>query len=163
MLRTLVTLVWATLLLVAAPVTAETVIEGELAAGDTPPLPANLRRSDPAYLRDLHPFEANAYDFITISLTSEFDAYLILLGPDGTEVTSDDDSGGSRNSLIENYRLPQTGTYQAVATSYGTGDTGPYTLTISTPLSAFSVSDCSVISRMKRAMRMRWRRSAESA
>lgn len=66
---------------------------------------------------------------VTIDLVSEtFDSYLHLLGPDGTEVETDDDSGGACHARISTF-LPADGTYRIVAASLS-GDTGAFTLSV---------------------------------
>ena len=67
-------------------------------------------------------FSAKAGDTVTISLVSpgdEVDTYLLLLNADGAQLTFDDDSGGGRNSLIEDYEIPVDGDFIIVANSYG--------------------------------------------
>ena len=69
------------------------------------------------------------------------DTYLYLYGPDGLLVDENDDIvlGSQTDSRIPcpndgcgpNFRtLTQTGTYIIIATSFGSGDTGGYTLTL---------------------------------
>ena len=83
-------------------------------------------------------FQAQAGEVISIAMdqtSGDLDCLLVLLGPDGEELTSDDDSGDNYNSLIEGYRLPVSGTYTIVATRYngsGGSSTGSYTLTLLT-------------------------------
>jgi len=64
---------------------------------------------------------------VTIEVMSDdFDAYLYLIGPDGTEIGSDDDAGGActaRLSLV----LPWDGTYMVVAGAWGNA-TGAFTI-----------------------------------
>jgi hypothetical protein len=79
----------------------------------------------------LYTFSANANDSITVSLNSSaFDSYLYLLGPSGSVVASDDDSGGGTNSLIR-YTAATGGTYTIEATSYSSGSTGSFALGLS--------------------------------
>lgn len=76
-------------------------------------------------------FSGQAGDIVEISLSSEdFDSRLTLLDAEGSELTSNDDSMGSRNSLIAPYPLPETGSYIIRASSFGGGETGSYTLTV---------------------------------
>jgi tetratricopeptide (TPR) repeat protein len=83
---------------------------------------------DGSYI-NIHTFEGQAGEAISIELVSEaFDTYLILLGPDEQPLAEDDDGNGGTNSRIV-VTLPTTGTYQMVASSYAAGETGPYTLT----------------------------------
>ncbi len=76
-----------------------------------------------------HTFEGTAGETIRIDMASEeFDAYLILLGPDGGRITQDDDSNGGTNARIL-VTLPSTGTYQILANSYRAGAVGGYVVT----------------------------------
>lgn len=80
---------------------------------------------------------------ITILLTSEtFDSFLTLLGSDGTELASDDDSGGGKNARITDFTLPADGTYTIVVESYNRVSSGDYELSVTgmapTPAPFFS-------------------------
>ena len=78
---------------------------------------------------NIHTFEGTAGEHIRIDLVSEaFDAYLILVGPDGEWVDQNDDGGNGTNAQLV-LTLPVDGTYQVWANSYSAGETGPYTLT----------------------------------
>jgi len=62
--------------------------------------------------------------------SSDFDAYLVLLGPDGTQLASDDDSGEGNDASI-GFRAATAGTYTVLATSYGDNvHVGAYRLTV---------------------------------
>lgn len=64
---------------------------------------------------DTWSFEAEAGDFVTISLESDqLDTYLELYGPDQTLLIEDDDSGGGLNAALLDFALPADGTYQLV-------------------------------------------------
>jgi cobalamin biosynthesis Co2+ chelatase CbiK len=81
--------------------------------------------------RDAYTFSGTAGDVITIDMISaEFDTFLELIGPNGVEVTRDDDSGQGLNARIENFALPTTGTYTIIARGFA-GASGSYTLTLS--------------------------------
>jgi hypothetical protein len=75
-------------------------------------------------------FPGNAGEFVSIALQSgSFDSWLDLRDPYGRIVVSDDDSYGNRNSLINSYRLGETGPYTIIVRSYndsGAGDFGVY-------------------------------------
>ena len=112
------------------------------APGDTPPKPLVLNGSaitgrlgrgssvlpvDNSFF-DLYAFEGKAGQRVQIDMTSrEIDSYLILLDPNGDEVTQDDDGGGSPNSRIV-ATLPADGTYLLMANSYEAGQAGAYSL-----------------------------------
>lgn len=69
-------------------------------------------------MEDTYSFDGEAGQTMTIDLESEdFDTVLLLRGPDGEILTSNDDFGRDFNSRIV-IELPETGTYSAVATSF---------------------------------------------
>lgn len=71
-----------------------------------------------APMEDTYSFDGEAGQAMTIDLESEdFDTVLLLRGPDGEILTSNDDFGRNFNSRIV-IELPETGTYSAVATSF---------------------------------------------
>ena len=110
--------------------------------GDSPPKPLALNGSavtgrlgqgssvlpvDNSFF-DLYAFEGKAGQRVQIDMTSrEIDSYLILLDPNGDEVTQDDDGGGGPNSRIV-ATLPADGTYLLMANSYEAGQAGAYSL-----------------------------------
>ncbi len=110
--------------------------------GDTPPKPLALNGSavtgrlgqgssvlpvDNSFF-DLYAFEGKAGQRVQIDMTSrEIDSYLILLDPNGDEVTQDDDGGGGSNSRIV-ATLPADGTYLLMANSYEAGQAGAYSV-----------------------------------
>jgi serine protease Do len=77
---------------------------------------------------DVYAFEGRAGQRVQIDMTSqEIDSYLILIDPNGNEVTQDDDSGGGPNARIV-ATLPADGTYLLMANSYEAGQAGSYRL-----------------------------------
>lgn len=80
-------------------------------------------------------------DRVVIDLKSDdFDAYLTLIGSDGSELT-DDDGGDGYNSRLR-YHFDQAETVILVAGSWGSDDTGDYELVVSgapSPASAQNV------------------------
>ena len=72
----------------------------------------------------LYAFEGSAGDSVTISMTqdqsSDLDPFLVLLGPNGEMVASDDDSGTDVifSALIDGVELPDDGVYLVLATSF---------------------------------------------
>jgi S1-C subfamily serine protease len=77
---------------------------------------------------DLYAFEGRAGQRIQIDMTSrEIDSYLILIDPNGNEVTQDDDGGGGPNARIV-ATLPADGSYLLIANSYEAGQAGSYRL-----------------------------------
>ncbi|MEO8393918.1 MAG: pre-peptidase C-terminal domain-containing protein [Chloroflexota bacterium] len=78
-------------------------------------------------------FSGQAGDVIVAtesSTDSSFDAYLHLLDSTGTELTNNDDAGGSLNAMIGPYTLPSTGSYTLRATTIDETTAGSFTLTL---------------------------------
>lgn len=66
-------------------------------------------------------FNASEGDEISIQMisTSNVDPYLVLLGSDASILAVDDDSGEEAlDSLIEDFEIPEDGTYFIIATTY---------------------------------------------
>lgn len=98
-------------------------IEGRLDTG------SNVLPFDNSYY-NTYLFEGQAGQQVIVEMSSqEIDAYLILLDPQGRELSQDDDSGGSTNARIV-MRLPEDGTYTLLANSYGPNEAGNYTLRV---------------------------------
>ena len=86
---------------------------------------------DPASDQDTYYIDLTQSKQMTLQMnqtSSSLDSYLILYGPTGNEIARDDDSGGNRNSLINQITLSQTGRYRLVASSYNGASTGGYTI-----------------------------------
>ena len=82
-------------------------------------------------------FNGTAGQRLSITMNSTgggLDPYMYLIGPDGYFIAQDDDGTGSFNSRIPAgtgfVTLPQTGAYIIEATSFGRGETGSYTVTL---------------------------------
>jgi hypothetical protein len=80
---------------------------------------------------DTYEFEGRPGQHVAIDLrSSAFDTYLILKDPAGEQTENDDaDDGGVGHSSLE-ADLTETGTYRVLVTSYETGESGAYSLTI---------------------------------
>ena len=78
-----------------------------------------------------HTFNGTAGQTITVMMESgDFDPYLILVGPDGTELIQNDDMSATiRNSALT-IKLPTTGIYTVVANAYDGSGFGQYQVTI---------------------------------
>lgn len=79
---------------------------------------------------DLYAFYGRNGELVSISMTrvdGNLDAYLELLNAAQEVVTRNDDSGGSQNSLIDNFSLPTTGMYYIRARRYAGADGNPDT------------------------------------
>ena len=75
-----------------------------------------------------HTFEGMAGEVLAIELTSDdFNAYLMLVGPDKAKLAEDGDGVGTTNSQIV-VTLPTTGTYTLIAKTFEAGQTGQYQL-----------------------------------
>jgi hypothetical protein len=80
---------------------------------------------------DSYEFEGAPGQHVAVELRSAaFDTYLILKDPAGEQTENDDaDDGGVGRSRVD-ADLALAGTYRVLVTSYETGESGPYTLTI---------------------------------
>ncbi|MDY6936101.1 MAG: tetratricopeptide repeat protein [Cyanobacteriota bacterium] len=77
---------------------------------------------------NLHRFEGEAGEQITIELTSsEFDAYFLVFDPEGQKIAEDDDGGNETNARTI-LTLPVSGTYTIIANTYESGESGRYRL-----------------------------------
>ena len=62
-------------------------------------------------------------------MSTKFDCYLYLIGPDGKVLAEDDDGGEGLNSRIE-FKAEKAGTYRIIATSLGGSGTGDFTFSV---------------------------------
>ena len=77
---------------------------------------------------DAYSFNGAQGDNVQIKLNSTaFDAMVALIGPDGTLLNADDNSGGGQNALLTQ-RLFSSGTYVILVTPFTPNRTGDYTL-----------------------------------
>lgn len=82
---------------------------------------------------DLYRHEGRAGEVLTVSLASDdFDAYLLVLAPDGTNLAEVDDTPGFGLGVNATVDLPSDGTYTVVVTSAFADELGAYTLTLTT-------------------------------
>lgn len=96
-------------------------LSGELSESDL------TRDNDARY--DVHEIEVAMHEQISISMVSEdFDTYLIVRGPDGSEWINDD-FDGDRNAFVEMI-AEEGGTYMVWASGFGSQDLGEYTVTV---------------------------------
>ena len=96
-------------------------------------------------------FEGQAGQIVTIRMNeagSGFDTFLTLLGPDGKALIEDDNSGGDRNSKIDRFILPETGSYTIIPRSLDT-DTGFYRLSLMVRRSAVELGDKPIIGKLE--------------
>jgi len=111
---------------------ADTVLIAQQTTSRTPQTVTGQLDQNSAVLEDdgsyyaTHTFEGTAGEALAIELSSDdFDAYLILLGPDGKKLAEANDGAGGTNSLLV-MTLPITGTCTMVSTTYEAGEMGPY-------------------------------------
>ena len=62
-------------------------------------------------------------------MSNDFDPYLIVKAPSGSQVDNDDYNGDRTRSHIEHVAT-ESGAYSVIATSFQTGETGAYDATI---------------------------------
>lgn len=80
--------------------------------------------------RDAYAFDGLAGQHVVVELTSsEFDPYLVLTPPEG-EAIDNDDAGGRLDLSRIDLTLPANGRYRVLVTSYSSGETGSYLLTV---------------------------------
>ncbi|NLG69271.1 MAG: hypothetical protein GX496_06870 [Firmicutes bacterium] len=103
-----------------APLVPGTRVMGRLEAGD------EILEDDDTFF-DAYVLEGELGRTVTVVLRAEFDAYLLLVGPQGDVVAEDDASGGGRDARII-YTFPSSGQYLLVVNSYSAGETGRYLL-----------------------------------
>jgi S1-C subfamily serine protease len=78
-----------------------------------------------------HVFQGTAGQRVTISMESrEFDAYLILIDPDGKKIGENDDASSNTMNSALTVTLPTTGTYRVIANTYDSTGRGQYTLSV---------------------------------
>lgn len=94
-----------------------------------------------------HTFTGREGDVVSVAVSSDdFDTYLMLIGPDGSQ-SENDDSRGSTDSYLERV-LEADGEYEVLVTSYEAGETGSYRLTVSSsPLAVSREADQQVTMR----------------
>jgi CHAT domain-containing protein len=124
-------------ILATAPV--PTTVTGELT-------PSSDTLEDGSYV-EVYPFDGEVGQWLRIDLVSDaFDAYLILVDPEGDFLATNDDGGEGVNARLA-VNLPSTGTYEIWVNTFSPGEVGPYTLT----WQAASAEDLSEADRLQRA------------
>ncbi|MCH7975681.1 MAG: caspase family protein [Bacteroidetes bacterium] len=79
---------------------------------------------------DAYPVEVQAGQWVEVDLQSDdFDTYVVLLAPSGTNEQNDDFEGSTKRSMLR-MQATESGTWQVYATSYAGGETGRYSLSI---------------------------------
>ncbi|MBN1476447.1 PPC domain-containing protein [Candidatus Sumerlaeota bacterium] len=103
-------------------------VEGQLWVDDEAGL-ARTHEMARNRFRDGYTFGAEAGETLIIDLTADFDAYLILIGPDGQVIAENDDHVTMYESRIE-ATATATGAHRVVVTSFRQQTTGNYELTV---------------------------------
>ncbi len=105
-----------------------------------------ISEEDPSLVGDgpyAHTWEYAAHtgETVTIDLISDaFDAVVLVVGPGLAFDAMDDDCGDNTNSRLV-VTFPEDGSYRVVVTTFGPGETGPYTLLV-TPGADPGVARC---------------------
>ncbi|MBN1476450.1 hypothetical protein JXA47_06850 [Candidatus Sumerlaeota bacterium] len=106
-----------------------TLIEGQLTPSDTESLFPHLgERMGPSFFRDIYSFQGNGGQMVIVTLSADFDCYLMLVDSGGNLIGQNDDWTDISTSQV-NLALPHTGTQHIIVTSFSPGQTGRYTLT----------------------------------
>lgn len=80
---------------------------------------------------NVHTFNGSSGENVVLDVSStEFDTYIYLKDPNGTNIEENDDGGQDSNSRI-NVTLPEDGEYSIVVTSYDKEALGEYTVQVS--------------------------------
>ena len=112
----------------AGSIAAGQSISGELSSNDA------QRRS--GKYEDVYILEGRRGARIDLRLNSDaFDAYLVVTGPEGFNLSNDDDPGGAAGALHSRLvmELPSDGRYRVAVTTFRAGETGAYRLSAAVP------------------------------
>lgn len=113
------------LLLAAASGAAAQTYTGRLAAGD-----GTLNSGE---YRDEYRVEAAVGQRVSATVTSgDFDTYVLLISPSGEQAENDDCTDGDTGRSCATFTADVAGAIRVLVTSYAVGETGDYTLTLST-------------------------------
>ncbi len=124
------------------------VIEGALGPGDT-----TLSSGE---LRDQHVIQLPAGQPVRIDLESEdFDSWLIVRSPDGTEESNDDRGDGSLHAALA-FTPEQSGEYIVTVTTFREGMRGSYRLRIGDGSGEAAALGCAFSDDANRALNLVW-------
>lgn len=118
----------------AAGLTTGQTVSGELTPNDP------QRRS--GKFEDVYIVQGRRGQRIDLRLASDaFDPYLVVNGPEGFNLSNDDEEGasGSLHSRLV-LELPADGTYRVTATSFRGGETGAYRLSAANPAAGVAIT-----------------------
>ncbi len=119
-----------------APISTGQNVMGSLAPGDCP---SPLRIKDGSHpLADRYSFSGTAGHPVIITVTSaDIDTYLYLLDANGSIIAQNDDTGEGASSRVPANNgfviLPTTGTFTIEVTSFSSGSSGNYALSLAIP------------------------------
>ena len=107
--------------------TGDTINAGQQMAGALQQGDQTLRSGE---FVDTYRFAGTAGERVTIDMASSaFDSYLMLIAPSGAQEDNDDAVQGQPNARLET-TLAESGQYAIAATSFRSGETGAYTVTL---------------------------------
>ena len=117
-----------------AALTVGQTISGELSSND------NQRRS--GKFEDVYEFQGQQGQRIDFRLRSDdFDAYLVVTGPEGFNMSNDDEEGGNgalHSRLV--LELPAAGRYRVSVTTFRPGEVGRYSLATATAAAGAAIT-----------------------
>lgn len=97
-------------------------ISGQLSPGDA--------RLNSGEFMDVYELDGRSGDRLTVLMTSgAVDSYLMMDGPGGFSDENDDAESGDLDARLD-VRLPVSGRYRIVATSFAPGETGAYQIAV---------------------------------
>jgi len=135
-LQAVLVLVGAALFAAPSAMGQNAVPAGQLAAGQslTAELtPNDVQRRSGKY-EDVYTLQGRRGQRIQIDLAAEdFDAYLVVTGPEGFSFSNDDGVGGDSTDSRLVLELPADGAYRVAATSFRPGETGRYRIAAAVP------------------------------
>lgn len=124
--RKVVSIIALVMLVGSVFLTAQAQTETPITIGDM--LEGELTSATPFAL---YTIESRAGDILDVTLrSSDFDSYLTLSGPDGSSLSTDDDTGGGKDARIFNFEIPADGLYTLKVESYNQVSTGTFTLIV---------------------------------
>jgi hypothetical protein len=103
-------------------------VEGQLRVDDNAALPRQHAMARSRF-HDGFAFETEEGENLVIDLTADFDAYLILIGPDGEVITENDDHETMFDARVE-ATATETGEHRVVVTSFRQRTTGNYEFSV---------------------------------
>lgn len=104
-------------------------------------LTSNDNTSDDGRYQDIYSFTANRGADIEIEMNSAaVDTHLSIITPTGQSIENDDYQGSTDRSLIS-LNLEESGRYRVIASTYASGETGDYRLSLNSGTALLRVDD----------------------